>query len=267
MRRIRIGERGIDYAHVHASRETTPLTPDDIRRRVSEFEWYHRLDLGHGIVTPGSYDLRPLLGHYGLPEDLTGKTVLDVGPGHGFFAFEFERRGAVVATAELPNWIEHDASPALHAQFEAAGAAGNAYHQGAFGFAIAARQSQVRRHFCNVYDLTPERVGTYDLVFCASVLLHLTDPLRALFALRKVCGQQAIISTGIDKSAWIFARPRARFVGRLNGQAFWLPTVRCLEQMALTAGFARVERVSTFRLKSVDGHFDTPHGTIRAFVS
>jgi hypothetical protein len=37
--------------------------------------------------------------------------------------------------------------------------------------------------------------------------------------------------------------------------------------MALTAGFARVERVSTFRLKSVDGHFDTPHGTIRAFVS
>jgi len=24
--------------------------------------------------------------------------------------------------------------------------------------------------------------------------------------------------------------------------------------------------VSTFRLKSVDGQFDTPHGTIRAFV-
>ncbi len=40
----------------------------------------------------------------------------------------------------------------------------------------------------------------------------------------------------------------------------------CLEQMALAAGFARVERVSTFALRSADGKFDTPHGTIRAFV-
>jgi len=217
-------------------------------------------------MTPGAYDLGRLIGNYGLPERLTGKTVLDVGPGHGFFAFEFERRGALVSTAELPNWMEHDASPKLHDEFAATGEAGNAYHRGAFGFAIEARRSQVRRHFCNVYDLTPERVGMYDLVFCASVLLHLTDPLRALFAIRKVCRHQAIISTGIDRLSWRFSRPRARFVGRVKGQAFWLPTMPCLEQMALASGFDRVERVSTFRLKSVDGQFDTPHGTIRAFV-
>ena len=41
----------------------------------------------------------------------------------------------------------------------------------------------------------------------------------------------------------------------------------CLEQMALAAGFKRVERVSTFALRSVDGKFATPHGTIRAFVA
>jgi hypothetical protein len=40
----------------------------------------------------------------------------------------------------------------------------------------------------------------------------------------------------------------------------------CLERMAIAAGFRRVERVSTFRLKSRDGTFNTPHGTIRAFV-
>jgi hypothetical protein len=36
--------------------------------------------------------------------------------------------------------------------------------------------------------------------------------------------------------------------------------------MALAAGFTRVERVSTFHLKSTDGRFDTLHGTIRALV-
>ena len=61
--------------------------------------------------------------------------------------------------------------------------------------------------------------------------------------------------------------PRALFLGTATGQAFWFPTMKCFEQMALAAGFARVERVSTFSLRSVDGKFDTPHGTIRAFVA
>ena len=247
--------------------ETSVLTSAEIRRRVADYEWYHTIDLGDGVVTPGQYDLTPMLPHYGLPASLSGKSVLDVGPAHGFFAFEFERRGATVATAELPNWAEHDASPVLREEFALAGDLPEAYHRGALGFAIEARRSQVRRYFCNVYDLTPERVGTYDLVFCASVLLHLTDPLRALYGIRKVCRDQAIICTGIDSAFGHAHQARALFVGQANGQAFWLPTITCLEHMILAAGFARFERVSTFQLKSTDGKFDTPHGTVRAFVS
>jgi tRNA (mo5U34)-methyltransferase len=243
------------------------LSPEEIRRRAAEYEWYHTIDLGHGVVTPGQYDIAPVLEHYGLPTALGGKSVLDVGPGHGYFAFEFERRGAVVATAELPNWAEHDASPVLQDEFARAGSLPESYHRGAFGFAIEARRSQVQRHFCNVYDLTPERVGSYDLVFCASVLLHLTDPLRALFAIRKVCRDEAIICTGIDTTLHVVGQSRALFVGSANGQAFWLPTTACLGQMVLAAGFARCENVSTFSLKSSDGLFDTPHATVRAFVS
>jgi 2-polyprenyl-3-methyl-5-hydroxy-6-metoxy-1,4-benzoquinol methylase len=249
------------------STERVALTTAEIRRRVADYEWYHAIDLGDGVVTPGQYDLGPLLPHYGLPHSLAGKSVLDVGPAHGFFAFELERRGASVATAELPNWAEHDASPILQETFAHAGDLPEAYHRGAFGFAIQARRSLVHRHFCNVYDLTPERVGTYDLVFCASVLLHLTDPLRALFGIRKVCRDQAIICTGIDNTSGREHESRALFVGQANGQAFWLPTIACLERMILAAGFARFERVSTFSLKSVDGRFDTPHGTVRAFVA
>lgn len=248
--------------------DSAALSPEEIRRRVSEYEWYHTIDLGHGITTPGQYDLTPLLKHYGLPESLEGKSVLDVGPAHGFFSFEFERRGAAkVATAELPSWVEHDASPVLQEVFDRVPASADDYHRGALGFAIQARRSRVERQFCNVYDLTPERVGAYDVVFCASVLLHLTDPLRALYGLRRVCRGEAIISTGIDTHLHVMNQARALFLGTATGQAFWFPTMTCLEQMALAAGFARVERVSTFALRSADGKFDTPHGTIRAFVT
>ena len=35
------------------ARDTAALSPDEIRQKVAEFEWYHTIDLGHGIVTPG----------------------------------------------------------------------------------------------------------------------------------------------------------------------------------------------------------------------
>ncbi len=249
--------------------DTAALSSEEIRTRMAEFEWYHRIDLGHGIVTPGLYDLTPLLGHYGIPASLAGRRVLDVGPAHGFFAFEFERRGAEVVTAELPSWSEHDAHPDVKAAAEAVRndvAAYERYHQGALGFAIRARRSRVERRFCNVYDLSPERVGTFDIVFCASVLLHLTDPIRALYGIRRVCRDHAIICTGIDVDPAVAEQPRAIFVGRPNGHAFWLPTFSCLEQMALAAGFVHIERVSVFNLTSVDGKYSTSHGTIRAIT-
>lgn len=247
---------------------TTSLSVDEIRRRVNEYEWYHRIDLGGGIITPGLYDLEPLLDHYGIPQILEGRSVLDVGPAHGYFAFEFERRGAIrVATAELPTWADHDAGPDLREQFKHYPESTNEYHRGAFGFAIQARGSRIERHFCNVYDLSPEQVGTFDIVFCASVLLHLTDPLRAIYAIRRVCREQAILCTAIDTHEHVAHEPRALFVGTPTGQAFWLPTMTCLEHMALAAGFARVERVATFVLTSIDGKYSTPHGTVRAFAS
>ena len=249
------------------------LSPDELRKHVAQHAWYHVIDLGHGIQTPGTYDLRSVIQHYGLPDSMTGQSVLDVGPGHGFFSFEFERRGAAsVTTAELAAWAEHDASPALKDEFDRSGATRLAdgsvdrYLHGALGLAIHARRSKVQRRFCNVYDLSPERVGLHDLVFCASVLLHVTDPLRALYGIRRVTGRQAIICTGIDNTLEFVHQARALFLGTPDGQAFWFPTMTCLERMALAAGFSRVERVSTFTLTSVDGHFQTPHGTIRAFV-
>ena len=62
--------------------------------------WFHTIDLGGGVVTPGQKDTLTEVGIMRLPADLTGRTVLDIGAYDGFYSFEAERRGAsrVVAT-------------------------------------------------------------------------------------------------------------------------------------------------------------------------
>ena len=59
--------------------------------------WWHTIDLGDGVVTPGHSSLaeqefRPA----GIPHALNGKTVLDIGCWDGVFSFLCEGRGATV---------------------------------------------------------------------------------------------------------------------------------------------------------------------------
>ena len=64
-------------------------------RIAAEPYWFLRMDLGNGIVTPGWSDpAREKLPYFGLPENMSGFRVLDVGCAEGFFSFEAERRGA-----------------------------------------------------------------------------------------------------------------------------------------------------------------------------
>ena len=71
------------------------MSPDELREAVAKIRWFHSIDLGSGIVTPG-YDpsTAERAKGYGIPEDLRGKSVLDIGAWDGFFSFEAERRGA-----------------------------------------------------------------------------------------------------------------------------------------------------------------------------
>src|SRR5262245_16932913 len=68
-----------------------------IRERVKAVPfWWHSVDLGEGIVTPG-HKTRDLLwqelASLRLPA-LTGKTVLDIGAWDGYYSFEPESGGA-----------------------------------------------------------------------------------------------------------------------------------------------------------------------------
>ena len=70
------------------------VNTDEIRKEIAKVTWRHRIDLGHGVVTPGVDDTPEKLKILGFPEDLSGMTVLDIGAWDGFFYFEADRRGA-----------------------------------------------------------------------------------------------------------------------------------------------------------------------------
>src|SRR4051794_20015117 len=87
------------------------MAADPLREEVESIRWFHTMRLRDDLVTRGLEPNTPQkLGRIKLPDDLTGKTVLDVGTWDGFFAFEAERRGAsrVLATDHhawnAPGW-------------------------------------------------------------------------------------------------------------------------------------------------------------------
>lgn len=148
------------------------LSPAEVRALVDAVpHWHHIMQFPHGIVSPGAYDPRDLFSRLELPE-LSGKRVLDIGARDGFFAFECERRGAEVVALD-------------HAEMDLT------------GFAAAKRiyGSKVEFVQANVYDLSPERLGTFDVVLFLGVLYHLRHPLLALDRIRPLCRSLLIVES------------------------------------------------------------------------
>lgn len=87
------------------------LTEAEIEKEIGRFTtWYHNIDL-HGVHTNPSNPDYPasrwrLIEPY-VPQDLSGKTVLDLGCNAGYFAVELCRRGAQVLGVDwYPEAIE-----------------------------------------------------------------------------------------------------------------------------------------------------------------
>lgn len=233
----------------------------ELKKAVESLAWYHTIDLGEGVSTPGIYDHRPYLNCYGLPRDLSKKTVLDIGTASGFFAFEMERRGAEVTATELPTWMAHDFGPLYRPDMTPEQA--RRYLHDPFLFAHKTLGSHVRRQIINIYDITPETMGSFDLVFCGSVLLHLTDPIRALWRIQSVTKEVAIIAAVIHPLR--SSEPLALFTGLDRGDTWWFPNRVALEAMVESAGFKGWEWFSEFRLDLRNGQPGSYHAVIRAW--
>jgi tRNA (mo5U34)-methyltransferase len=216
------------------------MTAADISEELASFpHWYHRIEVAPGVVTPGINDSPAALRALGLPNDLSGRRVLDIGTRDGFFAFECERRGATVVAV--------DAAPLEHT-----------------GFAMAARMlgSKVRYDQRSIWDLSRERDGEFDVVLCLGLLYHLRDPLAALDLLRSLCTGELYLETAVlnpagaralnDIGAWgatmaeFETTPLMQFlpgsVANNDLTNFWLPNRACLKAMLEESNFV-VDRV------------------------
>lgn len=235
---------------------------ETLQQQIASLKWYHTIELTPGITTPGDYDHRPFLPLYGFPKNLKGKTVLDIGAASGFFSFEFEKRGARVTATDLPEWLSHDFGPLYEQKMKPEEA--EHYLHDPFLFAKQLLNSRVERKEINIYDISPETVGTFDFVFCGSVLLHLTDPIKALWHIQSVTREAAVIATVIQPIT--NPDPYALFQGHQHGDIWWIPNRACLEMMITSAGFKGWEWFSEFRLDHTDRRPHGPyHGVIRAW--
>ncbi len=205
----------------------------NLREEVAKINWFHSIDLGGGVVTPGSVDPHLTLERIGLPEDLRGLTVIDIGANNGFYSFEAERRGAKVLAIDSYCWRDD-----------------NIWGQAGFNLARRALDSKVDDMFIDVYDLCPERVGTFDLVLFLGVLYHLRHPLLALERVLSITGNQLILETHVDMLST--KHPAMRFYpGKdlVNDPTnWWGPNPPAVVAMLKDVGFREVKVFPVHRL-------------------
>ncbi len=206
-----------------------------LRDQIAKIRWFHTIDLGQGIHTPGLDNTPEKLERIRLPADLSGKSVLDIGAWDGFFSFESERRGAerVVAVDSYcwdgDGWANKSGFDLVH---------------GHLNSLVEARRMEV-------LDVSAAQLGTFDVVLFLGVLYHLKYPLLALERVAEVTKDLLILETKVDllhSSAPAMAFYRNAELNR-DPTNWWAPNLSGLEQMLRDVGFNRFEIVS--RPKSI----------------
>jgi tRNA (mo5U34)-methyltransferase len=172
------------------------MSSAELQDAVNAISWYHRMPLPGGIVTPGESDTGRGLPRLRLPERLDGLSVLDIGAWDGFYSFEAKRRGAarVLATDSYswngPGWGS----------------------KAGFRLARQALGLDVEDLDIDVMELSPDRVGTFDVVLLLGVLYHLKDPITAVERAASVTGRLLVVET-VANFGWLPVPTARLFVG------------------------------------------------------
>jgi len=218
------------------------MNPEQLKE-MNEIKWWHQIELPveNGTVTTPGRDLSAIkLSVIGMPEDLTGKHVIDVGAWDGYFSFEAEKRGAEVLAIDTVMWKE---GPTFDSEKNK-----EVHHTGKRGFNFAKKMlnSKVRSERVEVMDL--DDASQYDLVLCLGILYHMKDPFgmcKKMFEITKE-GGQLILETHIDcEVEGIMNKPMMRFYPdkECNNDpgTWWGPNPGCVIAMLKVVGFKEVK--------------------------
>ena len=221
------------------------LTRDQIRARVASLgDWFHNMDL-NGVETAPDHFLHDYPRskfkrfQHVLPENLEGKSVLDIGCNAGFYSIEMKRRGAARVLG-----LDSDERYLAQAR-------------------LAAEVSGAEIEFRNlsVYDVAAlgER---FDLVVFMGVLYHLRHPLLALDLIHEHVADDLLLFQSMQRgskeeaavaSDYDFTQeahfdlpsyPKLHFIEHHYAKDWtnwWVPNAACSAAMLRSAGFAIIE--------------------------
>ena len=204
-----------------------------LEQQVRQIPWFHSIDLGNGIVTPGQKPPDVHRIEYAAifdPVDISGRTVIDIGAWNGAYSFEAKRRGAarILATDSLA-WRHHT--------------------RGREGFDLARSILGIDLEIgeIDICALTPDRVGTFDVVLLLGVFYHLENPIAVLQQIAALAGEVLIVETHTD--ALEVRRPAMIMYpgGELDGDEsnWWGPNPACMVALLKQCGFAKVDAAWT----------------------
>ena len=212
----------------------------DVLKRVPF--WFHTFSLDGGtLYTPGvARDHRYRIA--ALPEDLSGRAVLDVGTFDGFYAFLAESRGAsrvvAVDNEQYRHWVRARWGIEL---------------KGGEGFRAIAEMlgSSVEYRRLDAFDLD-ELAESFDLILCFGILHRVENPLGLLRLLRErlTGGGEVLVETygvvdgRLVNEAAIHVCAAGEVYAR-DDYVYWGFTGESLRRMARHAGFDRGEIISS----------------------
>ncbi len=214
---------------------------DDTARRVRELgPWFQNMKIG-GIQTApdhflGDYPQNKWEGFaHVLPEDLEGRSVLEIGCNAGFYALEMKRRGAGEVVA-----IDHDERYLEQARL-----------------AARERGQQIDFRKMSVYQVAQLR-RRFDLVLFMGVFYHLRHPLLALDLIHEHVADDLLLFQSLSRGAgsvrpvakdypiseWeVFDRhdfPRLHFIEHsyaADPTNWFVPNTAAMEAMLRSSGF------------------------------
>lgn len=211
------------------------MEKEEIMRRVEEAKpWFHRIDLGQGIITPGNQgeDTQNSLLRMHIPPVLAGKKVLDIGAFDGFYSLECEKRGAqVVALDKYTN-----------KQGNELGGNGGGSIRG-IRLVKEAMGAKFDIVDCDLFDIPPHKFGTYDLVLMLGVIYHLKNPLAAIELACSLSKDMIIIESETSKIKSEDTIMQYLPSGyRQDKTCYWFPNALSIQKMVESCGFRAIIR-------------------------